>query len=319
VERRELLKLGASITGGWLTGPLAEAASPPIPIIDTHIHLFDPGRPGGVPWPEKTDTALYKAALPDRYASIARPFGVVGAIVIEASPLASDNDWVLSVAAKHPIILGMVGDLIPGTPAYAKELERLHANPLFLGIRYGNLWDRDLAVDGQRPEFLAGLTMLAERGLVLDSANPDLSLIRAVARVADHLPQLRIVIDHLPSAKVPTVPGERDEYWSLLRHLAQGKNVFVKLSEVAAARVEQNGGPTFNKDTLDGLWNIFGEDHVLYASDWPNSDHHATYAETITIVRDYVMAKGRESSEKFFWKNSVAAYRWRKRAPDQPA
>jgi L-fuconolactonase len=319
VERRELLKLGASITGGWLTGPLAEAASPPIPIIDTHIHLFDPGRPGGVPWPEKTDTALYKAALPDRYASIARPFGVVGAIVIEASPLASDNDWVLSVAAKYPVIVGMVGDLIPGTPAYAKELERLHANPLFLGIRYGNLWDRDLAVDGQRPEFLAGLTMLAERGLVLDSANPDLSLIRAVARVADHLPQLRIVIDHLPSAKVPTVPGERDEYWSLLRHLAQGKNVFVKLSEVAAARVEQNGGPTFNKDTLDGLWNIFGEDHVLYASDWPNSDHHATYAETITIVRDYVMAKGRESSEKFFWKNSVAAYRWRKRAPDQPA
>jgi L-fuconolactonase len=319
VERRELLKLGASITGGWLTGPLAEAASPPIPIIDTHIHLFDPGRPGGVPWPEKTDTALYKAALPDRYASIARPFGVVGAIVIEASPLASDNDWVLSVAAKYPVIVGMVGDLIPGTPAYAKELERLHANPLFLGIRYGNLWDRDLAVDGQRPEFLAGLTMLAERGLALDSANPDLSLIRAIARVADHLPQLRIVIDHLPSAKVPTVPAERDEYWSLLRHLAQGKNVFVKLSEVAAARVEQNGGPTFNKDTLDGLWDIFGEDHVLYASDWPNSDHHATYAETITIVRDYVMAKGRESSEKFFWKNSVAAYRWRKRAPDQPA
>jgi L-fuconolactonase len=302
-----------------LTGPLAEAASPPIPIIDTHIHLFDPGRPGGVPWPEKTDTALYKAALPDRYASIARPFGVVGAIVIEASPLASDNDWVLSVAAKYPVIVGMVGDLIPGTPAYAKELERLHANPLFLGIRYGNLWDRDLAVDGQRPEFLAGLTMLAERGLALDSANPDLSLIRAIARVADHLPQLRIVIDHLPSAKVPTVPAERDEYWSLLRHLAQGKNVFVKLSEVAAARVEQNGGPTFNKDTLDGLWDIFGEHHVLYASDWPNSDHHATYAETITIVRDYVMAKGRESSEKFFWKNSVAAYRWRKRAPDQPA
>jgi L-fuconolactonase len=319
VERRALLKLGASITGGWLTGPLAEAASPPIPIIDTHIHLFDPGRPGGVPWPEKTDTALYKAALPDRYASIARPFGVVGAIVIEASPLASDNDWVLSVAAKYPVIVGMVGDLIPGTPAYAKELERLHANPLFLGIRYGNLWDRDLAVDGQRPEFLAGLTMLAERGLALDSANPDLSLIRAIARVADHLPQLRIVIDHLPSAKVPTVPAERDEYWSLLRHLAQGKNVFVKLSEVAAARVEQNGGPTFNEDTLDGLWDIFGEDHVLYASDWPNSDHHATYAETITIVRDYVMAKGRESSEKFFWKNSVAAYRWRKRAPDQPA
>jgi hypothetical protein len=93
VERRELLKLGASMAGGWATGQLAEAIPPPIPVIDTHIHLFDPGRPGGVPWPVKTDTALYKAALPDRYANIARPFGVAGAIVIEASPLASDNPW----------------------------------------------------------------------------------------------------------------------------------------------------------------------------------------------------------------------------------
>jgi L-fuconolactonase len=319
VQRRELLKLGASIAGGWATGQLAEAVPPSVPVIDTHIHLFDPGRPGGVPWPEKTDTALYKAALPDRYAGIARPFGVVGAIVIEASPLASDNDWVLNVAAKYPIIVGMVGDLIPATPAYAKELERLHANPLFLGMRYGNLWDRDLAVEGQKPEFLAGLRMLAERGLVLDSANPDLNLIRAIAGVADHLPQLRIVIDHLPSAKAPTAPAERDEYWSLLRHLAQNKNVFVKLSEVAAARVEQNGGPAFNHDTLDGLWDIFGENQVLYASDWPNSDHHTTYTETMTIVRDYVQRKGRKASEKFFWKNSVAAYRWQRRAPDQPA
>jgi L-fuconolactonase len=317
VQRRELLKLGAIAAGSWATGHAAEAIPAKIPVIDTHIHLFDPGRPGGVPWPEKTDTALYKPALPDRYAGIARPFGVVGAIVIEASPLASDNDWVLNVAAKYPIIVGMVGDLIPGTPSYAKDLGRLHANPLFLGIRYGNLWDRDLAVDAQKPEFLAGLRMLADWGLVLDIANPDPSLIRAISGVADRLPQLRMVIDHLPTAKVPT--AERDEYWSLLRHLAQNKNVFVKLSEVAAARIEQNGGPAFNKETLDELWDIFGEDHVLYASDWPNSDHHATYAETITIVRDYVQAKGHKASEKFFWKNSVAAYRWRRRAPDQPA
>ena len=135
---------------------------------------------------------------------------MVGAIVIEASPLASDNDWVLQRAANHPIIVGMVGDLIPGTPSYQKELDRLHANPLFLGIRYGNLWDRDLAVDAQKPGFLPGLKMLAERGLVLDSANPDLNLIRAIAGVSDHIPELRIVIDHLPSARVPAEAAARE-------------------------------------------------------------------------------------------------------------
>jgi L-fuconolactonase len=323
MKRREFLKVGATIAGGWAAGRIGDALPPaaipiPIPIIDTHIHLFDPRRPGGVPWPAKTDTALYKAALPERYERLASPFGVVGAIVIEASNLASDNDWVLNVAANHPIIVGMVGDLIPGTPSYQKDLDRLHANPLFLGIRYGNLWDRNLAVDAKKPGFLPGLKMLAERGLVMDSANPDPSLIRAIAGVADHIPELRIVIDHLPSAPVPSGAAAHDEYWSLLRHLAQNKNVFVKLSEVIAARIEQAGGPTFNQETLGALWDVFGEDHVLYASDWPNSDHHATYAETITVVRDFVKAKGRKAEEKFFWKNSVAAYRWHPRQPDQP-
>jgi L-fuconolactonase len=319
MQRREFLKLGTSLAASWASAAVAEALPPTVPVIDTHIHLFDPGRPGGVPWPKKTDTALYKAALPDRYARLARPLGVVGAIVIEASPLATDNDWVLNQAANHPIIVGMVGDLIPGTPTYQSELERLHANPLFLGIRYGNLWDRDLAIDAQKPEFLPGLKMLAERGLVLDSANPDPSLIRAIAGVADHLPELRIVIDHLPTARIPAEAAARDEYWSLLRHLAQNKNIFVKLSEVIAARIEETGGPNFSKERLDALWDIFGEDHVLYASDWPNSDHHATYEETISTVRNYVEPRGRKVSEKFFWKNSVAAYRWHHRQPDQPA
>jgi len=322
MKRREFLKFGAAVAGGWATGrasdALPQAIPTPIPIIDTHIHMFDPGRPGGVPWPAKNDTALYQAALPERYQSLAGPFGVVGAIVIEASSLASDNDWVLNVAANHPIIVGMVGDLIPGTPGYQKDLDRLHANPLFLGIRYGNLWGRDLAVDANKPGFLPGLKMLAERGLVMDSANPDLSLIRAIARVADEIPELRIVIDHLPSARVPSEAAAHDEYWSLLRHLAQNKNVFVKLSEVIAARIEQAGGPTFNQETLGALWDVFGEDHVLYASDWPNSDHHATYAETITVLRDFVKPKGRKAEEKFFWKNSVAAYRWHPRQADQP-
>jgi L-fuconolactonase len=320
MQRREFVRLGASIAGGWAATQVAPALPAKTPVIDTHIHLFDPGRLGGIPWPEKTDTALYKAALPERYSRIARPFGVVGAIVIEASPLASDNDWVLRVAANHPIIVGMVGDLVPATAAYQKDLERLRTNPLFLGIRYGNLWGRDLAVDSQKPEFLPGLKMLAEQGLVLDSANPDVNLIRAISRVADHIPELRIVIDHLPSAPVPEQQATRDEYWSLLQRLAKNRNVFVKLSEVALARSEQKAPVTasFNHDRLEELWNIFGEDHVLYASDWPNSDHHATYEETFSIVRNYVAAKGPVAEEKFFWKNSVTAYRWHRRAPDQP-
>jgi predicted TIM-barrel fold metal-dependent hydrolase len=310
MDRRDLLKMAAAFAGGVVAQDPAQAFASAVPVIDTHIHLFDPTRPGGVPWPEKTDAAIYRTTLPDRYQSVAGPLGVVGAVVVEASPLASDNDWVLRVAARYPIIVGLVGDLIPGTADYAKQLDRLHANPLFLGIRCGNIWNRDLSSDLDKPEFLPGLKLLAERGLTLDSANPDMKLLQAIARISARVPQLRIVIDHLPSMKVPADPKE---YWRLLHELAGNKNIYVKLSEVEALRSELGAGPGFYKETLDGLWNVFGEDHVLYASDWPNSDHHATYLKTITILRDYAATKSRSAQEKFFAKNSLAAYRWHSR------
>lgn len=285
-----------------------------MPVIDAHIHLFNPERPGGVPWPEANDTVIYQPALPDRYARIAAPLGVVGAIAIEASPLQSDNDWVLGVAARNPMIVGVVGDLVPGAPDYAKELERLHGNPLFVGIRYGNLWKRDLGLDASKPGFVAGLKLLSGYGLELDSANPDADLIRAIVSVSDQIPELRIVIDHLPAAPIPPAGAAREEYWSHLRHLASNPNVFIKLSEIPV-RVgkEVPKDPAYYRDRLDAIWEIFGEDHILFGSDWPNSDHLATYAETFALVRGYVSQKGNAASTKFFWKNSIAAYKWRPR------
>ena len=77
------------------------AAATPVPVIDTHIHLFDPGRPQGVPWPDKKNQVLYRPALPDRYRRVTQGLGIVGAIEVEASPWLEDNQWVLDTAARH--------------------------------------------------------------------------------------------------------------------------------------------------------------------------------------------------------------------------
>jgi L-fuconolactonase len=322
MQRRDLLKFATYSAGSLaLRGSAATALSLPVrnPIIDAHIHLFNPSRPGGVLWPEKDDPVLYKPALPERYVALSAQFGVVGAIAIEASPLASDNQWLLNVAANHPVIVGVIGDLLPTAPSYLNDLERLHSNPLFLGFRYGNLWNRDLGIDFKKPGFADGLKSLAQAGLVFETANPDPSLIRAILNVAQRIPDLRIVIDHLPHAPVPTEPVVRKEYLSNLRQLAQNPNVFVKLSEIPVVvngKLETN--PHFYQESLDTLWNIFGEDHVLFGSDWPNGDHVAPYAQTFTIVNGYISQKGQAAAEKYFWKNSIAAYKWHRRRPDQP-
>ena len=60
-----------------------------------------------------------------------------------------------------------------------------------------------------KPGFLPGLKRLAELGLELDSANPNPDLIHAITKVSDRIPDLRIVIDHLPSSPIPTAAPAR--------------------------------------------------------------------------------------------------------------
>jgi L-fuconolactonase len=290
-----------------------------MPIIDTHIHLFDPTRPQGVPWPNKDNAILYQPALPGRYRAIATPLGVRGAIEVECSPWLDDNQWVLDLAATDTIIVGTIGDLEPGKPDFHAQLDRFRKNPLFRGIRYGNLWGRNIGEELSHPQFVSGLKHLAAAGLVLDTANPDEALITAMLRVTDKVPDLRVVIDHLPRLVPPVEARARSTYQGNLRELGKRPQVYVKVSGVLR-RVDGRvpGDLNFYKPPLDELWDIFGADRLIYGSDWPNSDQWGPYEKELHVVREYFTAKGTTAVEKYFWKNSVAAYRWVRRDSTQP-
>jgi L-fucono-1,5-lactonase len=316
VNRRTFLELAAAMAAIDIN---MSARTAPIPIIDTHIHLFDPRRPQGIPWPPKDDTKLYKPALPGRYLKVTKGLGVVGAIEVECSPWLEDNQWVLDVAAKAPVIVGTVGDLQPEKPDFSKQLERFHRNPLFRGIRCGNLWGRKLGRQIGNPDFVHGLKELAAAGLEMDTANPSPELIATVVRLTDLVPNLRVVIDHLPQMQEPSDPKVKKEVDANLQELGKRPHVYVKVSEVlrridGRLRLDLD----FYKPTLDRLWGVFGEDRLIYGSDWPNSDHIENYPQELALVRQYVLGKGQPAAEKVFWKNSVAAYRWIKRDPKQP-
>jgi L-fuconolactonase len=313
MERRTFLTAAAAS----LTTDAVQAAE--IPIIDTHIHLFDPRRPQGVPWPPKDNAVLYKPALPERLRKIAVPHGVKGAIEVEASPWLEDNQWVLDIAAKDTFIVGTVGDLEPGKPEFRQHLERFHKNPLFRGIRYGNLWGRNMTEQLARREFVADLKALADAGLEMDTANPNPALLGDLVRLSDRAPDLRLVIDHLPRLEPPQEPAALRAFRATLQELGKRPKVYAKLSGVLRrvnGRVPLD--TAFYRDRLDELCGIFGEDRVLYGSDWPNSDQWGDYGQGFKVVHEYFMAKGQAAAEKYFWKNSVAAYRWVKRDSGQP-
>jgi L-fuconolactonase len=319
LTRRDFVAGVAAATAAAALPPSADAQGAAIPIIDTHIHLYDPNRPQGAPYsgPRVPGVAPI-AAYPDRYRKLAIPLGAVGAVKVEASPWVEDNLWVLDVSQRDTIIVGVIGNLEPDKPEFKEYFDRYRKHPLWRGIRYGNLWGRDPAKQADNPVFIEGLKLLADADLVLDTANPNIALLESMLKISDKVPSLRIVLDHLPALQ-PT-PAERPGYDAALKSFAARPQVYVKLSAILR-RVDGkvSNDVSSYRDTLDRLVGTFGEDRILFGSDWPNSDGVAPIDQVFSIAKAYFATKPRAVAEKYFWKNSVAAYKWIKREPGQPA
>ena len=299
MNRRTLLA-----AAGTVLADAAKAAS--IPIIDTHIHLFDPRRPQGVPWPPKENAVLYQPALPDRYRKIAVPLGVMGAIEVEASPWLEDNQWLLDLANENPLIVGVVGHLEPGGAMFKSHLQRFTKQRLFRGIRIDG---KMIATGLSQAAFVADLQRLADSDLQLDVIGEN-KMLTDLVTLSDRVPYLRIVINHLPFDP-PEDGNAGNEARNALRELGSRPRVYAKVSGVLRrinGRVPLEA--SFYRQRLDQLNDTFGGDRLLYGSNWPVSNLLAPYGAVLHVVREYFLAKGIEPAEKYFWKNSLAAYKW---------
>lgn len=286
----------------------AKAAARPVAsrIIDTHTHFYDPSRPQGVPWPAK-GTQLYRTVLPADWLRVASPHGCRETVVVEASPWLEDNQWILDLADKETSIIGVVGHLDPGE-AFDGHLRRFARHRLFRGVR----WSGGLLLNpSQHDAVLAGARLLAAHGLELDLNGPAKAL-PAIASLAAEVPDLRIVINHLGAPGDPKTlhPEWRPAVIAAARH----QNVFMKVSalveQVPGAQRNAPRETAYYQPILDHLWEHFGPERLIYGSNWPVSDKGGSYDTVIGIVSEYFSTKGTEASERYFWKNALAAYRW---------
>jgi L-fuconolactonase len=288
-----------------------------IPCIDSHIHLWDLTRPQGAPYPAKgmklpgargkmMGTEHLSATV--YHQEFASP-GVAGAIAAEASPWLEDNLWLLESCADDDFMVGAVGNLRPEAKEFPEYLDRYHKNPLYLGIRYGNLWGYNLAEQSSNPAFINGLKLLAQAGLVLDVGNPEISVLQATLRVNDAVPSLKIVAEHLVGFS--PAPEATAAYELVLREFQHRPQIYGKVGIIAGPSGEISPRLADHRPDLDRLHEAFGEDRVVgYA--------FSNISPGLELMKQYYAAKSRQAAEKFFWKNSVAVYHWAARTPEQP-
>jgi predicted TIM-barrel fold metal-dependent hydrolase len=115
-------------------------------------------------------------------------------------------------------------------------------------------------------------------------------------------------------------PEELAPYKAALAEIHSRPNIYVKLSEILH-RVDGVVATDLasHRERLDYLMEIFGEDRVLFGSDYPNSVGTATFDEVLTLVQQYFAKQPRAVAEKYFWRNSTRCYKWVKRTPAQSA
>jgi L-fuconolactonase len=163
------------------------------------------------------------------------------------------------------------------------------------------------------------LKLLAQADLALDTANPSMNLMTANVLLANAIPNLRIIMDHLPSFD-PT-PANQQAYEAVIKEMAACPNLFVKLTEVYHPRTADGvivKDYEFLRARLEYLYDAFGDDRVMFGSDYPNSYGVATIPEEVGLMKRFFSTKTRMQAEKYFWRNSAHIYKWVKRADDQP-
>lgn len=278
-----------------------------VPSIDTHTHFYDPTRPQGVPWPRPSETLLYAPFLPPAFRTATARSNVLGTVVVEASPWVEDNQWLLDLAAVTPEIVGIVGNLKLGEPDFAAQLKRFAMNPLYRGLRVGV----DLLKAQTTPAVAADLRRVADAGLSLDVIGRG-PVVAPTVSLAQAFPTLTIIINHLPFPEWDAKPAEMR---SALAPVATHKNVYIKVSDVVR-RVNGNivDDAAFYRPGLDVLFDLFGPQRLIYASNWPVSERVAPYTTIHRVVADYFATQGRKAAEQLFWRNSLTAYRWRRQS-----
>jgi L-fuconolactonase len=300
-NRRQFLASSVAAAGAAVATKYAFAAdsAKSFPKIDCHTHFWDHDSKGA---------ALPASMMPKDLEAVALPLGVTGTVVVEASAVVEDNQWLLDLAKDDPYIVGVVGNLSPGKEEFAKHLERFAKNKLFRGIRV----NAPLADRLNDQVFLDDVKRLTDLDLELDvNGGPDMPA--EVARLAEKVPTLRIVVNHAANQDVDgKAPPEK--WVTNMKAAAAHPQVFCKVSALVDQGGWQGGkAPTdlaIYKPMLDACWEIWGEDRVIYGSNWPVSDQFAPYKVVIGIVEQYLKDKSPAVQEKYFVLNSIKAYKW---------
>ena len=277
------------------------------PIVDTHIHLWDPSVLR-YPWLEEVPF-LNKPYLLADYRNACREIDVETMIFVQCDTHPDDNlkeaEWVTSLSKEDPRIRGIVA----GAPLEAGDgvkplLEQLADIPLVKGIR--RLIQSESLEFCVQPDFITGVQSLEEFGLSFDICIYHPHLANTIQFVKQ-CPNIQFILDHIGK---PNIKDQVFGPWKReIKELSEFPNVFCKVSGLVTEADFEKWTAADLKPYIDHVIECFGFDRVIYGSDWPVAAQATKYPRWVDTLERAVSGCSDDELSRLFRDNALQFYR----------
>jgi L-fuconolactonase len=256
------------MTGGW---------------IDSHHHVWDTRRRRYAFLDAPELAPIRRPFGVAEFGRAARPHGVLGTVLVQAAPALEETEELLAIAGREPLVAGVVGWIDCGADP-EDQLRRLRGHPhggRLVGVRLMAQDEPDPAWLSREP-VQAAAEAIGAAGLVCELLVRPAQLAAAVALVA-RLPAVRFVLDH--AGKPPIAAGGWEPWRTEVGNLAAHTNVACKISGLITEGDWRTWTPATIAPYVEAVREAFGDERLLYGSDWPVCLLAGSYAQVIDLAR----------------------------------
>lgn len=252
-------------------------------IIDSHQHFWKLDLPFEYGWlREPKHTPICRDFLPNDLAVHLAETGVHRSIFVQTQHNVEENRWALNLADSNSFLAGVVGWVDLASEHCEEQLSEFLQHPKFVGVRHvtQDEPDENFIV---RPEVVRGLKVLQRHQVPFDLLFY-VQHLRHAATLAEMLPDLPMVIDHLSK---PRIKSQEINSWRVdLTNAAKSPNLFCKLSGMVTEADWQNWKPQDLKPYVDTALEAFGAERCMFGSDWPVCELAGSYRQVFDALTD---------------------------------
>ncbi len=281
---------------------------PDFPIVDTHLHLWAPGRLS-YPW-LAGEPKLNRDFLVEDYRKACGTVRVAKMVFVQCdcapAQAWAEVGWVAELARTEPRLRGIVARVALEKGAAAEpEIARLATQPLVKGVRRLIQGERDPEFC-LKPDFVLGVQLLHAHGLSFDLCIKPPQLAAAI-KLVRQCPDVAFVLDHIGKPDIKA--GRLNPWRAELRELAKLENVWCKLSGLATEADHGKWTPANLRPYLDHVIDCFGFNRVMFGSDWPVSTLATDFPRWVATLDEALRGCSAAELRKVYVTNAEEFYR----------